>query len=77
MKYFEHSLANASTRGDILEQGVSHTCIADVLVAQEGREKEAIKMYQKAGAIFESGGDQHIESDATQTRYRFSTRAGA
>ena len=54
MKYFEHSLANASTRGDILEQGVSHTCIADVLVAQEGREKEAIKMYQKSGAIFES-----------------------
>jgi len=55
MEYFEQDLAiQSEMMGDRfgLRVGMTYIGMGEVLVAQEGREKEAIKMYQHACVIF-------------------------
>jgi len=54
MAYLEEALVIESERGDD-RKGLTHCAMGDVLVAQEGREKEAIVMYQKCVGLFEQG----------------------
>jgi len=54
MKYLELELVALSELGFIVEQGRNHSCMGDVLLAQDGHEKEAIEMFQKASGILET-----------------------
>jgi len=53
MEYLEQ----APERGDD-RKGLTYIAMGDVLVAQEGREKEAILMYQKCVGLFEQGNEE-------------------
>jgi len=57
LKYLDQELVAVSKLGFIVEQGRTHSCMGDVLLAQDGREKEAIEMFQKASGIFETYND--------------------
>jgi len=54
MAYLEQALLIESERGDD-KIGVIYCAMGDVLVAQEGREKEGILMFQKCAELFEEG----------------------
>ena len=54
MVCLEQALVIQSERGDD-RIGMTYTAMGDVLVAQEGREKEAILMFQKSVGLFEEG----------------------
>jgi len=54
MACLEQALVIDSERGDY-RIGMTCTAMGDVLVAQEGREKEAILMFQKCVGLFEEG----------------------
>ena len=54
MAYLEQALVIESERGDD-RKGMTHCAIGDVLVEQEGREKEAILMFQKCVGLCEEG----------------------
>ena len=56
MAYLEQALVIESELGDD-RIGMTYTAMGDVLVAQEGREKEAILMFQKSVGLFEEGND--------------------
>jgi len=52
----EQALVIESERGDNTRIGCMYgTMVGDVLVGQEGREKEAILMFQKLVGLFEEG----------------------
>jgi len=54
MAYLEHAMVIESEGGgDGI--GMMYCAMGDVLVAQEGREKEAILMFQKCCGLFEEG----------------------
>jgi len=57
MKYLERELVALSELGNIFGQGRAYSVMGDVLLAQDGREKEAIEMFQKASGILETCGD--------------------
>jgi len=52
MAYLEQALGFESERGDV-RIGMTYSTMGDVLVAQEGHEKEAILMYQNSFGLFE------------------------
>ena len=54
MAYLEQAMVIESERGDD-KIGVIYCAMGDVLVAQEGREKEGILMFQKCVGLFEQG----------------------
>jgi len=54
MEYLDQGLVPLSELGDIFEQGRVYYVMGDVLLAQGGREKEAIEMLQKAYGILET-----------------------
>jgi len=54
MEYLEQGLGHLNELGYILiDQGDFYSCMGVVLLAQDGREKEAIEILQKANAILE------------------------
>jgi len=54
MAYLEQALLTGSEWGDNFI-GMTYTAMGDVLVAQDGREKEGILMFQKCCGLFEEG----------------------
>ena len=68
MVYFEQALATKSERGDG-SIGTTYIGMGDVLVTQEGREKEAILMFQKSVGLFE-------EDNTSEERRRVFFRLG-
>ena len=56
MAYLEQALVIESEWGDD-RLGTTYSSMGDVLVAQEGREKEGILMFQKCAGFFEDGSE--------------------
>ena len=54
MECLEHAMIIESERGDD-STVMTYAAMGDVLVAQEGREKEAILMFQQSCGLFEEG----------------------
>jgi len=59
MAYLEEALVIESERGDD-RKGLTYTAMGDVLVAQEGREKEGILIYQKCVGFLEGGNKSEV-----------------
>jgi len=57
MEYLDQGLVALPELGDIFEQGRVCSVKGGVLLAQDGREKEAIEMFQKASGILETCDD--------------------
>jgi len=57
MEYLEQGLIPLSETGYIVGQGRVYYIMGDVLLAQDGREKEAIEILQKASGILETCND--------------------
>jgi len=62
MEYLEQGLVPLSDTGDIPGQGRAYSYMGDVLLAQDGREQEAIEMLQKANGILEPRNDPEAMS---------------
>ena len=56
-EYLDQELVALSKLGDIFGQGRVCSVMGDVLLAQDGREKEAIEMFRKASGILETCDD--------------------
>jgi len=54
MEFLEQGLVPLSETGDIVGQGRVYSCMGEVLLAQDGREQEAIEIFLKAYGILET-----------------------
>jgi len=54
MKYFQHDLDVTSAVRDRIAEGKTYAQMGNVLLLQDGREKEAIEMLQKPYEILET-----------------------